>query len=141
MAFENHIIASMNNPNATEAWREASRQHHWKMYHAERAANLEDHIDMLHAEGQHSLEVLEQVQKELLASREENRAAHEELGEAYEVSQSALTLASTYSEAYFEQRVLTTAAEKDAFRNAVFLFAFVALQAIGVWGFVLLWLS
>jgi hypothetical protein len=141
MAFENHIIASMNNPNAAEAWREASFQHHWKMFHADRAADLEDHIDMLHAEGQHSLEVLGQVQKELLASREENRALHEELGKAHELSENALTTMQAYCGAYFDQRTLTADAERAAFRDAMFLFAFVALQAIGGWGELLLRLS
>lgn len=141
MAFENHIIASMNNPNAAAAWREAGFQHHWKMFHADRAADLEDCIDMLHAEGQHGQEVLEQVQKELLASREENRALHEELGKIHELSENALTTMQAYCGAYFDQRVLTADAEKRAFRNAMFLFAFVALQAIGGWGELLLRLS
>jgi chromosome segregation ATPase len=141
MAFENRIIASMNNPNAADAWREAKFQHHWKMFHADRAADLEDEIEKLVGNIQHYQTTAQRAQHELKASREENRALHEELGKAHELSENALTTMQAYCGAYFDQRVLTADAEKRAFRNAMFLFAFVALQAIGGWGELLLRLS
>lgn len=141
MAFENHIIAAINNPNAVAAWREASRQHVWKMFHETRGASLEEMVDVLDDNVTHFQKVCEQTQKELHASREENRAVHEELGEAYEVSQSALTLASTYSEAYFQQVTRACRAESALFLCALCIFTAAGLQAIGAWGLVLLRLS
>lgn len=138
MAFEKQLIASMNNPNAAEAWREASFQCHWKMYHADRAIALEDEIEKLVGNVMHHRETAQRAQSELKASREENRAVHEELGEAYETGQSALTLASTYSEAYFEQQVRACRAEKIALRWAMLFFAIVTLQTIGAWGALLM---
>ena len=147
MAFENHIIASMNNPTAVAAWREANaawreanRQHFWKHYHAGRAANLEEHIDVLHANASHANRILENVQHELQASCDEILALRKDLDEAYKVSQSALTLASTYSEAYFEQRVRACKAERLAFDYGMFAFALVAMQSLGVWIGLLAWL-
>ena len=140
MAFENQMIASMNNPNAVAAWREASRQDYWRAYHAARATNLADHIETLHANASHARRIHEQVQRALLASREENRAVHAELGEMHEVQQSALTLASTYMEAYFEQRTRACRAERRAFDYGAFAFTLVALQSLGVWIGLLAWL-
>lgn len=140
MAFENQMIASMNNPNAVAAWREASFQHHWKMVHAAFSAAREEAIDSLLENLKHHQKVQEQVQKELQASREENRAVHTELGEMHEVQQSALTLAGTYMEAYFEQRVRACRAERLAFDYGALAFTLVALQSLGVWIGLLAWL-
>ncbi len=141
MAFENRMIASMNNPNAVEAWREASRQHHWKIFHADRAASLEDHAYTLNDNIKHYLGLLEQAQRELQASREENLAVHKDLGEVYEINESAMTLASSYLEAYFDEKTRACRAEETAFKRALLLFSVLALQSVGAWGYLLTWLS
>lgn len=133
MAFESKMIACMNNPAAIEAWRMAKwineTSGFWERLADDRRKRANQHFDNC----RHYQSVNLNLQRELLAAREESRALHAELGELHEKYTYALGCIEDYADAIFDQDIRLQNAEKIAARRSLVAIASVSILLIGLW--------